>query len=60
MGFFKDKINRARLLDLTVVNKLHEKSKFLGEFKNYLIKKYLNYFLKMDFQKKDLMILLIL
>jgi len=27
MEYFKDKINRARLLDLTVVNTLHEKSK---------------------------------
>ena len=33
MEYFKDKINRARLLDLTVVNTLHEKSKFYDEFK---------------------------
>ena len=35
MVFFKDKINRARLLDLTVVNTLHEKSKFYDEFKKF-------------------------
>ena len=33
MEYFKDKINRARLLDLTVVNTLHEKSKFYDDFK---------------------------
>ena len=32
MEFFKDKLNRARLLDLTVVNTLHEKSKFYDIF----------------------------
>ena len=35
MEFFKDKLNRARLLDLTVVNTLHEKSKFYDIFKKY-------------------------
>ena len=33
MEYFTDKINRARLLDLTVVNTLHEKSKFYDDFK---------------------------
>lgn len=35
MEFFKDKINRARLLDLTVVNTLYEKSKLYDKFMNY-------------------------
>ena len=35
MNFFKDKINRARLLDLTVVNTLHKKSKFYDRFKKF-------------------------
>ena len=35
MEYFKDKINRARLLDLTVVNTLHEKSKFYDGFKKF-------------------------
>jgi len=35
MEFFKNKINRARLLDLTVVNTLHEKSKFYDQFKKF-------------------------
>ena len=35
MQFFKDKLNRARLLDLTVVNTLHEKSKFYDKFKAF-------------------------
>jgi hypothetical protein len=52
MGFFKDKINRARLLDLTVVNKLHEKSKFLDEFKNYLSEEVFESFFKNGFSKK--------
>ena len=35
MKFFKDEKNRARLLDLTVVNKLHEKSKLYDSFRNH-------------------------
>ena len=48
MNYFKKEINRARLLDLTVVNKLHEKSKIYdklltlfeneNEFKDYMNK----------------------
>ena len=51
MGFFKDKISRARLLDLTVVNKLHEKSKFYDEFKNCLSEEEFEFF-KNGFSKK--------
>ena len=35
MKFFKDEKNRARLLDLTVVNKLHEKSKLYDAFRKF-------------------------
>ena len=35
MEYFKDKINRARLLDLTVVNTLHEKSKLHDKLSKY-------------------------
>ena len=35
MEYFKDKINRARLLDLTVVNTLHEKSKFYDKYMEF-------------------------
>ena len=52
MEFFKDKLNRARLLDLTVVNTLHEKSKFYDIFKKYFKNEdILDIFMKNEFSE---------
>ena len=49
MNFFKDKINRARLLDLTVVNRLHGKSKFYDGIKKFVNEEEFNNIFKNGF-----------
>ena len=52
MNFFKDKINRARLLDLTVVNTLHGKSKFYDGIKKFVNEEEFNNIFKNGFTEE--------